>query len=651
MPHSTEILRSIFDSSVVGVICTDAIGTVTVFSPAAEQIFGYSAHDIIGRNVAVLMPDPDRGQHRKYMARYLDTGVSTFIGSGRETTGLRSDGTSVPIFLSLSEFQIDGQRMFTGIVSDRTSEAADRKRLVDSEERFQQLASNIDEVFILRTTAPYRYLYISPAVEKIFGLTAEAAIADPALFFSFTHPDDVEFVRKTMLDAQHESSLEVEYRIVRADGETRWVWTRYKHVETSRGGQELLAIVVSDVTERRLAKEREVLARQEAERANAAKTEFLSRMSHELRTPLNAILGFAQLLELDELAPGQHESLAQISKAGRHLLQLINEVLDIARIDAGHLSLSLEPVRIAEVIHETIGLVQPLVDARALTIIPPGEGCESYYVLADRHRVSQALLNLLSNAIKYNSDRGRIEVSCGLQLDGMTSITVADTGIGIGQVDLDRVFVPFDRLGLDRSDIEGAGIGLALSNSLVKAMHGRIEVQSDPGVGSSFTIVLPSVERALDEDPDPSRDGSPVESPGAGAQRSAPRKLVVVYVEDNPANMRLMESVVARCPGVELVQAQQGRRGLELIESRRPHLIMLDLHLPDISGEEMLRKLRREPTTADTPILMVSADASPGRAQRLLDLGASAYLTKPVDIAEVLDWFKRLQSEPTDGLP
>lgn len=651
MPHSTEILRSIFDSSVVGVICTDAIGTVTVFSPAAEQIFGYSAHDIIGRNVAVLMPDPDRGQHRKYMARYLDTGVSTFIGSGRETMGLRSDGTSVPIFLSLSEFQIDGQRMFTGIVSDRTSEAADRKRLVDSEERFQQLASNIDEVFILRTTAPYRYLYISPAVEKIFGLTAEAAIADPALFFSFTHPDDVEFVRKTMLDAQHESSLEVEYRIVRTDGETRWVWTRYKHVETSSGGQELLAIVVSDVTERRLAKEREVLARQEAERANAAKTEFLSRMSHELRTPLNAILGFAQLLELDELAPGQHESLAQISKAGRHLLQLINEVLDIARIDAGHLSLSLEPVRIAEVIHETIGLVQPLVDARALTIIPPGEGCESYYVLADRHRVSQALLNLLSNAIKYNSDRGRIEVSCGLQLDGMTSITVADTGIGIGQVDLDRVFVPFDRLGLDRSDIEGAGIGLALSNSLVKAMHGRIEVQSDPGVGSRFTIVLPSVERALDEDPDPSRDGSPVESPGAEAQRSALRKLVVVYVEDNPANMRLMESVVARCPGVELVQAQQGRRGLELIESRRPHLIMLDLHLPDISGEEMLRKLRREPTTADTPILMVSADASPGRAQRLLDLGASAYLTKPVDIAEVLDWFKRLQSEPTDGLP
>ena len=649
VPHSTEVLQSIFDSSVDGIICTDALGTITAFSPAAERIFGYSAESAVGQNVSMLMAEPDRAQHGQYIARYCDTGIPTVLGIGRAVSALRRDGSSVPIFLSVGEFRIDGQRMFTGIVSDRSGEAAAQTRLVESETRFQQLASSIDEVFILRTTAPYRYLYISPAIEKIFGLTAAEAIADPALFFSFAHPDDVEFVRKTMQDAQFEASVEVEYRIVRADGETRWVWTRYNRVAMTSEGEELLAIVVSDITERKLAEELAVRARSEAERANAAKTEFLSRMSHELRTPLNAILGFAQLLELDELDDGQRDSVAHISRAGRHLLQLINEVLDIARIDAGHVSLSLEPVRVADVVNEVIGLVRPMANARELGISLPGESCGGLHVLADRHRLSQALLNLLSNAIKYNIDGGRIDVSCARTNDGMTSITVTDTGIGIGQVDLDRVFIPFDRLGMDHSDIEGAGIGLALSDSLVRAMRGRMQVQSQPGVGSSFSILLPSVDAEFHTELGAAGDPFAFQRDLAGMQTHPLRDLVVAYVEDNPANMRLMEAVATRVPGVRLIQAQQGRRGLELIGSHHPHLIMLDLHLPDMSGEDMLRILRSDPLTQRTPILMVSADASAGRVQRLLDLGATGYLTKPINVSEVLGWFTRVQSELPDG--
>lgn len=648
MPDPSMLLRAIFESSVAGIICIDSHGLVSKFSPAAERIFGYRADEVIGRNVSLLMPEPDHSRHDGYLANYARTGNAKIIGAGREVTGLRKDGTRVPLFLSIGEFEADGRRMFTGIVSDQTPFVAERLELRESEHRFRQLAESIDEVFILRTPAPYRYLYISPAIEQVFGLTADAAIADPGLFFSFTHPDDVDFVRRTMQEAQFEPGLEVEYRIVRADGETRWVWTRYKRVAVAPGEPELLAIVVSDITARKRAQEGEILAREEAERANAAKTEFLSRMSHELRTPLNAILGFTQLLEMDELSVAQQESLRHIARAGRHLLGLINEVLDIARIDAGHMSLSLEPVAVSEVIHEVISLVLPLADARGLTVIPPDEGADAQYVLADRHRITQVLLNLMSNAIKYNREDGRIVVTCEVRPDGTTSITVTDTGIGIAAEELERVFLPFDRLGRENSDIEGAGIGLALTSSLVRAMNGRIEVQSTPGIGSSFSIIAPSVERGGEVAGSPAPI-TPASAPDAGPPAHTSRELVVAYIEDNPANMRLMESVAARRPGVRLLQAQQGRLGLDLIKSGRPDLILLDLHLPDMSGEEMLRRLRAEPGTAHTPILIVSADASPGRVERLMGQGASGYLTKPVDVAEILAWFDRLQDAAEGG--
>ncbi len=511
----------------------------------------------------------------------------------------------------------------------------DNKALQESEERFHQLVNNIDEVFILRTTAPYRYVYISPAVARVFGLTAEEAMADPARFLSFTHPDDIEFVRQTMQDAGSKSRIEVEYRIIRADGAVRWVWTRYQQVDVAPGADPLVAVVVTDITAQKDAQRAEASARAEAMRANGAKTEFLSRMSHELRTPMNAILGFAQLLDMEDLPDNQRESVRQIMSGGRHLLELINEVLDISRIDSGQLALSLEAVLVSDVIEGVTDLMAPLVDARHLTLrSPQGDVCR-VHVLADRQRLKQVLLNLVSNAVKYNRADGDILLTCDAPSPEEVSITVSDTGIGIGGEELRRLFTPFDRLGRESTGEEGTGVGLALSQRLVQLMGGRIDVESSPGVGSSFTLVLPRAQSLVAGD----APASPEES-GRGPSGSdlLATPLTVAYIEDNPANVRLMEQLIARRPGVTLVYAMQGQLGLDLISSSPPGLILLDLHLPDMSGEEVLRRLKANKTLMDIPTVIVSADASPGQVRRLLAMGATAYLTKPFDVQELLTW-------------
>jgi PAS domain S-box-containing protein len=496
VPQSAEILHSIIESAESGIITIDAHGVVQTFSPAAERLFGYQSGEMIERNVSLLMPEPDHSAHDGYINDYLTSGVARIIGVGREVTGLRKDGTRFPLHISVGKFAIDGQTMFTGIVHDLTAEVAHRNSLRASEERFQQLVANIDEMFMLRTVAPIKYIYVSPAVEKIYGVTVEQALADPEIFFTVIHPDDAALVRKTMIEADENTRIEMESRIVRPDGELRWVWIRYRSVESARGEPRLVAITVSDITARRAAQRGEEAARAEAERANDAKSEFLSRMSHELRTPLNAILGFSQLLAMDELNTDQHEAVRQINRGGRHLLELINEVLDISRIGSGQMTLSSEAVFVSDVIDEVLDLMGPLIKARKLLVTLPPVGTLTEHVLADRQRLKQVLLNLVSNAIKYNRDEGQVSLSCAVQPHGMFAITVSDTGIGVPPGEIDRLFAPFDRLGAENTDVEGTGVGLALSLALVQTMGGRLEVESALGVGSSFTVLLPLIEAA-----------------------------------------------------------------------------------------------------------------------------------------------------------
>ncbi len=374
-------------------------------------------------------------------------------------------------------------------------------------------------------------------------------------------------------------------------------------------------------------------ARESAEKASRAKSEFLSRMSHELRTPLNAILGFGQLLELDELSERQRENVRYMMKGGGHLLELINEVLELARIEVGQLALSPEPVPLVETVTETIALVQPLASAQGINLsVDVSRVAPDAHVHADRQRLKQVMLNLLSNSIKYNRADGRVEVSAYEAVPGRIRIEVADTGIGIDPAHLARVFEPFDRLGAESGEIEGTGLGLALSKRLVEAMGGSIVFESQPGQGSTFSIELDTADA-------PSLDqfGAHVASGGdeTSAAETTPR--VILYIEDNLSNVTLVERILEMEPGLELLPAMQGRLGLDLARQHRPELIMLDLHLPDMGGEEVLRRLKSDPDTSQIPVVVLSADASKGQIRRLLDQGASDYLTKPLVVQRFLE--------------
>ena len=376
-----------------------------------------------------------------------------------------------------------------------------------------------------------------------------------------------------------------------------------------------------EIAERRRAEEK-------ADHANRAKSDFLSRMSHELRTPLNGILGFAQLLEMESLPVDQEESVAQILKAGRHLLGLINEVLDISRIETGRLQLSLEPVPVGETLRGALDIVRPLAAQHGIAL-NAGAADERQHVLADRQRLQQVLLNLLANAVKYNRTGGTVAVSCEEILGERLRILVRDTGHGISPDKLDRLFTPFDRLGAEGTGVEGTGLGLALSKHLVDVMGGTLDVTSQVGVGSTFAVELPLTAAPV-EALEP-RGGSPTVDPAPPDAR-----MVVLYIEDNLSNLRLIEQVLGRRPRTTLLSAMQGRLGLDLAREHRPDLILLDLHLPDLPGQEVLRRLLNEPRTREIPVLILSADATPGHVERLLAAGARAYLTKPLDVRQLL---------------
>jgi len=375
-------------------------------------------------------------------------------------------------------------------------------------------------------------------------------------------------------------------------------------------------------------------AREAAEAANRAKTEFLSRMSHELRTPLNAVLGFGQLLETEDLTDEQRDSVSHILKGGRHLLGLIDEVLDISRIETGNLALSPEPVQVGEVVADALALMGPLAQEGRIRIVSELGAAGYSHVRADRRRLKQVLLNLLSNAIKYNREGGSVTVTCNPDGDAWFTITVADTGPGIRAEDLERLFVAFDRLGAEQTDVQGTGVGLALSRRLMEAMGGAIEVESSLGQGSRFLLRLPMVEGPLEQYD--RLDGGATERSRAPGDASATRHKIL-YIEDNLSNLRLVERVLARRGDVEVIAAMQGRMGLSLAREHQPAAILLDLHLPDLGGEEVLRLIREDPVTEGIPVIVLSADATHGQAGRLLAEGADAYLTKPLDVAQLLE--------------
>jgi PAS domain S-box-containing protein len=489
------------------------------------------------------------------------------------------------------------------------------------------LAHIQDMVTVL--SADGRFTWQSPSTERVLGYAPGELAGRSAL--ELVHPEDraeaAALLERTV--AAPDAVGVLTYRVRHRDGSWREMEATGKNLlhDPRVGGVVLSARDVSE----RAAAARALAA------ANRAKSEFLSRISHELRTPLNAILGFAQLLEMELVGEAERESVAQISRAGRHLLQLIDEVLEIARIEEGRLALSIEPVSAGEAVRQALELVAPQARAAGVSL-HAAHAHDAMHLLADLQRVRQVLINLASNAVKYGRRGGRAEIAVrrAAGRDGArVRIEVRDDGIGIPADRIPLLFTPFERLGAERLGIEGMGLGLALSRRLVERMGGEMGCESREGEGSTFWLELPAAG--------PVEHATPAGEPRL--PREPPRRPrlrgTVLLVEDNPMNARLLERALAGHPELRLLHAPSGQLALDVAALHHPDLVLLDLHLPDLHGREVLARLRADPRTADTPVLVVTADVHARRCEALAALGPRAVITKPFDLAALLEEMER----------
>ncbi len=612
----------IMDNSRDVICANDAEGIFVTVSSASESLWGYKPEELIGKSCAEMVHADDRERSRlKNIEIMAGHPVTDF-----ENRYIRKDGSVVDVLWSAYWSEGDGTlfQVARDITQRKRAEAAlqhSNRQLASAHQANQLIMDNSQDV-ICSLDAQGRFLSVNAACRSLWGYAPEELIG--RCYLVLVHPEDRARSKEVEDGTRHGKRItDFVNRCQRKDGSFVDVLWSASWSEAD----ETLFCVAHDVTEQQRAAKAMLEAKEASDRANRAKSEFLSRMSHELRTPLNAILGFGQLLERQDPRSNQLSHLNHILTAGRHLLGLINEVLDISRIESDRLQLSLEPVSLKVALKEAGDLIQPLATEHSVILSLPKESEIDMHVLADRQRLKQVLLNLLNNAVKYTPAGGSVAVSC--QMTGDTfRLSVRDTGIGIEPGKLDRVFTPFDRLGVEQEGIEGTGLGLALSQRLVQAMKGKIGVDSVRGQGSTFWIEL-------------TRTDSPLET--AAAQPAAPalvhrpetaKRLSILYIEDNLSNLALVEQLLQEDPGIHLLTAMQGRLGLDLARQHMPDLILLDLHLPDMEGAAVLAELQTHKATRDIPTVVLSADATAGQLKRLLDAGAHDYLTKPIDLTQ-----------------
>jgi PAS domain S-box-containing protein len=623
--ESEQRFRQVTESLTQGFMLREVDPPVLLYaSPAVERIFGVDPDTLIRDPLALRRLIHPEDLERVQATRDAITGVTDI-----EFRIIRADGTIRWISTRVEHVPVEHGRVarLAFVVEDITEQTALRESLRESEERFRLLAENSTDV-ITRSSPDAVLHYVSPASRSLYGYDPTELIGRSG--WEFIHPDDRAALRDDLASrGDRPDAVTNEYRVKRRDGSYAWMEAKSYSVRDPVS-HEVTEIHTSarDIGKRKEAEAVALRALEEAERANDAKSQFLSRMSHELRTPLHAILGFGGLLEHDDLRAEHREHVQQITKAGRHLLDLINEVLDISMIERGELGLSLEPVHVGQVVDETLNMLVPLALARSVTVLPPVSGELDIYVLADRQRLKQVLLNLLWNAVKYNRTGGEVLVRAAVADSGTARIEVIDTGAGIAAGDLASVFTAFERLGAESTDEEGTGLGLTLTKHLVEAMGGDIGVESPSRRGTTFWFQLPVLVAPEERPAKPKR-----ELPAARVSGAA---RTVLYIEDNPSNIKLVERLVAKRPEVSLLVASEGVLGVELALEHQPALVLLDLHLPDISGEEALRRLRSNPRTANITVVMVSADATPGQIERQRLAGADGYLTKPFEVEQFL---------------
>ena len=472
-------------------------------------------------------------------------------------------------------------------------------------------------------------LFWSERIAPLFGYPVGELATSYENFLNMIHPED----RQSVTDAvtaciESDAPYDIEHRVVWSDGTVRWLSERGA-VKRDNAGKPLKMLgVVQDVTERMMFERELVAAREAADRANQAKSDFLSSMSHELRTPMNAIIGFSQMLEYDsEMTDDQQDSVHEILKAGRHLLDLINEVLDLAKIESGRIELSMEGVDLAALGEDCQQLIQPIADQAGIGLrfdLPPGIA-----VFADRVRLKQVLLNLLSNAIKYNRPGGSVRFAATSATSGHLRLAVTDTGPGIAPERIGDLFQPFNRLGAEASEIEGSGIGLTITRRLVDMMGGEMGVESEVGVGSTFWLEL-----AVGHTAKVGAGTTAAESININA--SAQREAQVLAIDDNPANLKLIAQVMGMREQVHLLTAHTPELGIELALAHRPDLILLDINMPGMDGYQVLKVFQASAELRHIPVVAITANAMPRDIERGKAAGFTDYLTKPLDIGHFL---------------
>jgi len=638
---------AILTSANFSIIATDEKGVIQLFNIGAETMLGYAAVEVVNKVTPADIHDPQEVIER---ARALSRELATPIAPGFEAlafkasrgiedkyelTYIRKDGSRFPAIVSITALRnADGGIIgYLLIGTDNSARKQAEEKLRWTEEGFRLMVESVTDCAIVMLDSEGRVVSWNTGAQRIKGYSAEEIVGQH--FSRFYPPADIArgVPQRDLDSAANQGRCEVEGWRVRKDGSVFWANVVFTAIRDPAGQPRGFAKLTRDLTERRQVEETLTSAKGAAEKANLAKSEFLSSMSHELRSPLNAILGFAQLMESDATpaTPSQKASIDEILRAGWYLLELINEILDLAQIESGKLSLSTEPTSLAEVLFECQAMIEPQAKTRGIRMtFPPFD--VPCFVAADRTRLKQVLINLLSNAIKYNQAGGTVVVDVAGSTAERIRLNVRDTGPGLSPDKLAQLFQPFNRLGQERGAEQGTGIGLVMSKRLIGLMGGVLGVESSVGAGSVFWCELGAAAApGLEADTATSAAvARPLPQPGAPLR-------TLLYVEDNPANLKLVEQLIARRPTLRLLTAVDGNMGIQLARANQPEVILMDINLPGISGIEALKILHDDPVTAHIPVVALSANAMPRDIEKGLAAGFFSYLTKPIKVKEFME--------------
>ena len=652
---NTARIQTILNTVADGIITLHASnGMIETTNPTAQRMFGFSATELNGLNFSVLIPELDQEQRNGSLKHYSPSDADRAIGLGREVIGWRKGNQPFPLEIAVSEMWLGGERYFTCILRDITARRQAEELLIKAgalqnaiynSENFSSIATDAKGVIQIFNVGAERMLGYS--ADEVMNKVTPAEISDSEEVIARAQALSLEL--NTIITPGFEAlvfkasrGIEDIYELtyIRKDGSR---FPAVVSVTALRDAQNAiigyLLIGTDNTARKQVEAERTRLdqALQDknaelehatfvAEKANLAKSDFLSNMSHELRTPLGAILGFAQLIESGTPTPTatQKKSIDQILKAGWYLLELINEVLDLALIESGKLALSLEPVLLADIMSECEAMIEPQAEKRGIKVVFNNPE-HAYYVNGDRTRIKQIIINLLSNAIKYNSLNGRVDVNWGISIHNSVRISVQDTGAGMSAEQISQLFQPFNRLGQNLKQ-EGTGIGLVVCKRLINLMNGEIGVESTVGVGSMFWVEL---EQAIEPQQDIS---SLLISTSDTKLLNHAQLYTLLYVEDNPANLTLVEDIIARRSDIRLLSATNAKRGIQLARASMPDVILMDINLPGFSGFEALSMLKQDPETRNIPVIALSANAMARDIEKGLQAGFFQYLTKPIKV-------------------